>query len=92
MLREIHSFGAMASNNKYLVNSQPFSTGFINFMMGNYDESPELPLSPEQVTPHRNSVLMKKYMEEKENQNEFWDKNIDKKYKFMSIIGRGTYG
>ncbi|CAI6352580.1 unnamed protein product [Macrosiphum euphorbiae] len=60
--------------------------------MGNYDESPELPLSPEQVTPHRNSVLMKKYMEEKENQNEFWDKNIDKKYKFMSIIGRGTYG
>jgi len=60
-------------------------------MMGNYDDSPELS-SPEQVTPHRNSVLMKKYMDEKENQNEFWDKNVDKKYKFMSIIGQGTYG
>ncbi|XP_029341079.1 cyclin-dependent kinase 9-like [Acyrthosiphon pisum] len=92
MLCEIHSFGAMASNNKYSSNSQQFSTGFINFMKGNYNESPELPLSPEKVTPHRNSKIMNEYMDLKENQNQFWVKNIDKKYKLSSIIGQGSYG
>jgi len=82
----------MASNNKYLPNSQQFSTGFINFMKGNYNESPELSLSPEKGTPHRNSKIMNEYMDLIENQNQFWNKNVDKKYKLMSIIGQGTYG
>ncbi|XP_060865471.1 cyclin-dependent kinase 9-like [Metopolophium dirhodum] len=82
----------MASNNKYSPNSQQFSTGFINFMKGNYIESPEPPLSPEKVTPHRNSKIMNEYMDLKENQNQFWDKNVDKKYKLLSIIGQGSYG
>jgi len=61
-------------------------------MKGTYNESPELPLSPETVTPHRNSKLMNEYMDLKENQNQFWDKNVDKKYKLLSIIGQGSYG
>jgi len=82
----------MANNNKFSPNSQQFSIGFINCMKGNYNESPEPPLSPEKVTPHRNSKIMNAYMDLKENQNQFWDKNVDKKYKLLFIIGQGSYG
>jgi len=82
----------MEKTNKFSPNSQEFSTGFINFMKGTYDGSPEPPLSPDKVTPHRNSKTMNAYMDLKEDQNQFWDKNVNKKYKFLIVIGQGTYG
>lgn len=91
VLLKTHSSGTMAGNKR--PNSQEFSNEFTKFMMGTHGGSslPASSLTPEEIISY-SDPRMKKYMDELENQNQFWGLNIYMKYNILVKIGQGSYG